>query len=72
MVNGLAPWQVILLDDIEAIHQATLRVLGEVGIILSHSEKKAQLLDTGANLENERVLLPPEMVEKALVDCSTH
>ena len=66
----MVPWKVISTEDVDAIHQATLRVLGEVGIVLSHPEMRAQLLDAGAKLENDRILLPPEMVEKALADCS--
>ena len=66
----MVPWKVISTEDVDAIHQATLQVLGEVGVVLSHPEMRAQLLDAGAKLENDRVLLPPEMVEKALADCS--
>ncbi|PKO13974.1 MAG: hypothetical protein CVU39_16475 [Chloroflexi bacterium HGW-Chloroflexi-10] len=63
------PWKVISEEDVESIHHATLRVLSETGIVLTHSGIRKQLLDAGSTIKEERVLLPPEMVEKALADC---
>lgn len=65
----MRPWKILSTEEVEAIHQATLRVLGEVGIILLHSGIREQLVETGATVKNNRVLLPPEMVEKALESC---
>lgn len=65
----MSPWKVISTEDAESIHQATLRVLGEVGIFLSHPKIRNQLLEAGATIKEDRVLLPPEMVEKAIADC---
>jgi len=63
------PWKVISDEDVESIHKATLRVLSEVGIVLTHTEIRERLNDASASIQEERVLLPPEMVEKALADC---
>jgi trimethylamine--corrinoid protein Co-methyltransferase len=63
-------WEVISEEDIEDIHQATLRVLSEVGIVLSHPEVKELLLEAGAALKNDRVLLSPELVEAAIASCT--
>ncbi len=62
-------WQVLSQTEIEAIHQATLRVLGEVGIVMTHATLQQQLLESGCLLKNDRVLLPAAVVEKALADC---
>ncbi len=62
-------WKVISDEDVEAIHHATLRVLSETGIVLSHPEIKAQLYESGASIKDDRVLLSHELVEKVLQDC---
>lgn len=64
------PWKVISEEDVESIHQATLRVLSEVGVVLSHPEVKELLLEAGATQKNDRVLLSPEMVEAAIASCT--
>ena len=56
-------------EEIEAIHQATLRVLNETGVILTQLEGRSFLLDNGAKAEGDRVFLPPDLVEKALSHC---
>jgi trimethylamine--corrinoid protein Co-methyltransferase len=56
-------------DEVEAIHQATLRILNETGIVLNHPASRALLLDAGARLHHERVRLPPELVETCLAKC---
>jgi len=63
------PWQVLLDEDIESIHHATLRILSEIGIILTHSGVRERLLDAGASVSDDRVLLSPEMVEGAISSC---
>ncbi len=63
------PWKVILEEEVESIHQATLRVLNEVGIVLSHPGITEQLLEAGATTKGDRLLLPPELVEKAIASC---
>ncbi|MFL7891346.1 MAG: trimethylamine methyltransferase family protein [Anaerolineales bacterium] len=63
------PWQVLSKQDIDSIHQATLRVLSEVGIGLSHPQVRDLLQDMGASVIKDRVLLPSELVEKAISSC---
>ncbi|MFH1636731.1 MAG: trimethylamine methyltransferase family protein [Chloroflexota bacterium] len=60
------PLKIISDEEVEAIHQATLRVLSEVGIVLDHPKIRAKLQDEGATLNGDRVLLPPELVEKSI------
>lgn len=56
-------------ETVEAIHQATLRLLGETGVVLTHPAGREMLLGAGARLEGDRVLLPPDLVESALAQC---
>ena len=63
------PWKVISEEDVESIHQATLRVLSEVGIVLSHPGIKELLMEAGATIKEDRLLLSPELVEKAIASC---
>lgn len=63
--------QLVLLSDldIENIHQASLRVLAETGILIDDPEGRALLFDHGARQENDRLILPPELVENCLAKC---
>ncbi len=58
--------RVLSEEEVVAIHQATLRILSETGIVLSHPGATERLLDAGASLEDDRVLLPPELVEREI------
>ena len=53
-------------EEVEAIHEATLRVLGEIGFVLKESKARALLTGAGAVVRGDRVLLPPELVEKCI------
>ena len=55
--------------EIESIHQATLRILDEVGLVLKHQVTQELLLAAGARVDGKRVKFPPELVEKALAQC---
>ncbi len=56
-------------QEVEAIHQATLRILNETGVILNHAGGRKILQEAGARVKNERVQLPPELVEKCIAQC---
>jgi trimethylamine--corrinoid protein Co-methyltransferase len=68
-VNIMNPWKVISEEEVESIHQASLQVLSEVGIVLSHPGIKELLLQAGATIKEDRLLLSPELVEKAIASC---
>lgn len=68
--------------EVEGLHQSTLRILAETGIRLTHPQARARLLEAGARLRpgdpagkggraEERLLLPPELVEAMLKRCPT-
>jgi trimethylamine--corrinoid protein Co-methyltransferase len=60
----------ILTDtEVEAIHLASLRILGEVGVILTHPEAREILSGAGAQVCDNRILLPAEMVEQEVARC---
>jgi trimethylamine--corrinoid protein Co-methyltransferase len=56
--------------EVESIHQATLRILSEVGIVLDQPEARKILLDAKATINAQgRISIPPELVEWALKQC---
>lgn len=65
----MIPVKFLSEDDIRAIHQATLRVLSDVGIILDDAGARALLFDNGAGECGERVCIPPDLVESCLAHC---
>jgi trimethylamine---corrinoid protein Co-methyltransferase len=60
-----------LLSDaeVEALHHATLRILSEVGVTLTHPGARQMLTNAGATIQNERICIPPELVEDCLAKC---
>jgi len=60
------PLKIISDGDVEAIHDATLRILSQVGILLSHPEICDRLAEEGAIVDGGRVFLPPDLVEQAI------
>ena len=59
-------FSVLSSQEIEAIHQATLRILSETGVILTQPKSREILTGAGATVQNKRVLLPPDLVEKCI------
>jgi trimethylamine---corrinoid protein Co-methyltransferase len=53
-------------NEVEAIHQATLRILWETGIVLTEPESIEMLTGEGAKVMGKNVLIPPELVEKCV------
>ncbi|MCJ7700758.1 MAG: trimethylamine methyltransferase family protein [Anaerolineales bacterium] len=62
-------WKIIPDNEVKAIHEATLRVLSEVGIVLDHEYILDLLCALGASVQKGRVLIPPELVEKSIMTC---
>ncbi len=53
-------------DDLGRVHDATLRVLSDVGARIMTEEGRTLLVDHGGRLEGEVVRIPSELVERAL------
>jgi len=56
-------------EEVEAVHRATLRILSEVGVTLTHAKAREVLTGAGAAIRAERVLLPPDLVEACIARC---
>jgi trimethylamine--corrinoid protein Co-methyltransferase len=67
----LKPLSFLSDTDVESIHQATLRILGEIGVVLNHAGVRQMLMDFGATIRNDRLQIPPALVEDCLVKCPT-
>jgi trimethylamine--corrinoid protein Co-methyltransferase len=61
--------QVLTEREVEAIHQSTLHVLADIGIVLAHPQARAILTHEGATADGDRICLPSELVEDALSRC---
>jgi trimethylamine--corrinoid protein Co-methyltransferase len=53
-------------DEVEALHHSSLRILAETGIFLSHPEGRLLLDGAGCRVLEDRVLIPPQVMERAL------
>ena len=49
-------------DDVKAMHEATLRIMSEVGFIWTHKESLQILTDAGCTVKNGRICFPPDLV----------
>lgn len=61
--------QAISDEEVEAIHQATLRILSEVGIFLTQPEACQILADANCTIQDSRARIPAELVEWAVAQC---
>ncbi|HWT97703.1 MAG TPA: trimethylamine methyltransferase family protein, partial [Terriglobales bacterium] len=66
--NTYRPIEVMSADQIEAIHQASLKVLAEVGIEVMHDESRVRLKAAGAEVDEatHRVRFDPALVEEKI------
>lgn len=55
-------------ESLTRIEETAYRLLAEVGISLQHSEARAMLHGHGCQVQNERVLIPRQVVEWALAN----
>jgi trimethylamine--corrinoid protein Co-methyltransferase len=49
-------------EDVKTMHEATLRVLSEVGVIWTHKRSLEILFDAGCTMNGNRVCFPPDLV----------
>jgi trimethylamine--corrinoid protein Co-methyltransferase len=53
-------------EEVESIHQATLRILSETGVTLSEPTSREILVASDASVRGASVLIPPDLVEKCI------
>jgi trimethylamine---corrinoid protein Co-methyltransferase len=49
-------------EDVKSMHEATLRILGEIGVIWTHQPSLEILQDAGCTMNGNRVCFPPDLV----------
>lgn len=59
-------FSILSSQEVESLHHASLRILSETGFVMTHAGARRMLTDAGASLNGDRVLLPPELVEKCI------
>lgn len=64
--------RVISDSEVEAIHQASLRVLSDTGILIRLPEAVEIFSGAGAIVENGKVRLPPWLVDQEVIKSSHH
>jgi trimethylamine--corrinoid protein Co-methyltransferase len=64
-------FRVMTDEDVKAIHISSLRVLAEIGITLTHPEAREILTGAGANVVNDRILIPEWLVEQEVAKSTT-
>lgn len=62
LTNPYEPIRVLSDDQIEAIHEISLRILSEIGMDFLHPEGLAILGEAGCSIEKERVRFDPDWV----------
>ncbi len=69
--NPFTPSKLVSDDELESIHQASLRVLCEIGIDVLHEEARLIMKDAGAEVDpdSERVRFDPDLVMEAIKTC---
>ncbi|MDQ3738413.1 MAG: trimethylamine methyltransferase family protein [Actinomycetota bacterium] len=63
------PTEVVSADELESIHQASLRILSEIGMNFLDPEARQLLVAAGATVDDERVRFDPAMVTECIRTC---
>ena len=58
----MEPLKFLSNEDVQAMHEATLKILYEVGVIWTHKPSLDILLDAGCTMNGNRVCFPPDLV----------
>jgi len=58
----MEPLKFLSDDDVKAMHEATLQIMNDVGIIWTHKPSLDILADAGCTIKDNRVCFPPDLV----------
>ncbi len=61
--------EVLSREDLDRVHDASIRILAETGVVFNHEEALETLKRGGAWVDGKRAVLPRKMVESALAQC---
>ncbi|MEZ5811158.1 MAG: trimethylamine methyltransferase family protein [Rhizobiaceae bacterium] len=69
--NPFKPTDIVSADELEAIHLASLRVLGEIGLEVLHDEARRIMKQAGADVTpgSDLVRFDPEMILESIRSC---
>lgn len=59
-------WKVLRPDEIERIHQETMTILSETGVVFQSVSIRELFLSRGAKVEGEKVFIPRHLVTEAI------
>ena len=65
----MSQFSVFTPEQVQSVHEATLRILSEVGVVLSHQKGRSMLLDSGASVKGDRICIPYDLVERSVRLC---
>ena len=57
-------------DEIKAMHEATLHIMSEIGIIWTHKPSLDVLISAGCTVKDNRVCFPPELVMSSIASAN--
>ncbi len=66
----MEPLKFLSDEDIKAMHEATLHIMSEVGFIWTHRPSLDILLGAGCAIINNRICMPPHLVEDCIAKAS--
>ena len=67
--RSFKPMELVSVDEVEAIHLASLKVLSEIGMDFMLPEAREMWRKAGAKIEGERVRFDPAMIEEIMKTC---
>lgn len=53
-------------EKLQAIHETAGRILAEIGIVMDHPGMQERLAGQGCRVEQGRILIPPELIDRSL------
>ncbi len=66
----MEPLKFLSDDDVQTMHEATLQIMDEVGIIWTHKPSLDILTDAGCTIKGNRVHFPPSLVMDSIAQAN--